>query len=177
MKNRTEFNKMIENCKAGKIDLILTKSISRFSRNTVEALETIRMLKSLPNPVYCYFEKENINTADDKADFLLSLYASIGQEEISNLSHNIRWGICKLAERGIIHSTIDMYGYTIDKKRNWSVVPEEAEIIKFIVKEFLEGRTYKEIIEDLHDKGINSPSGKDYWDDNQKTFCLWPLGL
>ncbi len=167
MDNRTEFNKMIDDCKAGKIDLIITKSISRFSRNTLEALSIIRMLKSLPNPVYCYFEKENINSADDKSDLLLSLYLSISQEEVKNISQNVKWGIVKLAQRGIIHRTTDIYGYTIDKNRNWNVVSEEAEVIRFIATEFLSGKPYNEIIETLHDKGIKSPSGMDYWNDSQ----------
>ena len=166
MNNRTEFNKMIEKCKEGKIDLILVKSISRFSRNTVEALETTRMLKALPNPCYCFFEKESILTSDSKADFLLSLHASLGQEEISNLSHNIKWGISKKAERGFIHMATDIYGYTIDKKRNWTVVEEEAEVIRLIAKELLEGKSISEIIKNLYKKGIKSPSGKDYWDDS-----------
>ncbi len=166
MNNRTEFNKMIEKCKEGKIDLILVKSISRFSRNTVEALETTRMLKALPNPCYCLFEKESILTSDSKSDFLLSLHASLGQEEISNLSHNIRWGIAKLAERGIIHRRTDIYGYTIDKKRNWTVVKEEAEVVRLIAKELLEGKSINDIIRNLYKKGIKSPSGKDYWDDS-----------
>ncbi|MGF7186601.1 DNA invertase Pin-like site-specific DNA recombinase, partial [Desulfitispora alkaliphila] len=165
--HREEFNKMIEAAKAGKIDLIITKSISRFSRNVVDVLEVIKTLKELPNPTQCYFEKENINSADKEATMLITLMGAVAENEVMNLSKNIRWGITKLAQRGIIHKTTNIYGYHIDKDRNWEIVPEEAEVIRFIAKEYVSGSRYKNIIQKLHAKGIKSPSGKAYWNDHQ----------
>ena len=165
--NRDDFNRMISEAKAGKIDLIITKSISRFSRNVVDVLEMIKTLRELPSPVHCYFEKENIHTADDKAHLLVSLMSSVSQNEVTGLSSSITWGIKKLAQRGIIHRTTDIYGYTIDKKRNWKVVPEQAQAIRLIVKEFIDGKSIRDIITGLHEKGIKSPNGNEYWDDTK----------
>src|SRR5690554_4458839 len=107
--SRKEFNRMIEAAKAGKIDLIITKSISRFSRNVVDVLQTIKTLRELPNPVHCFFEKkENINSADKDALLMISLMASVAEGDVVNLSKNIRWGITRLAQRGFIHRTTDI---------------------------------------------------------------------
>ena len=85
LKNRNEFLKLMDECKAGNVDLILTKSISRFSRNSLDCLEKVRMLKNLPKPVYVLFEKEGIFTKDEKSDLMISIFGSIAQEERSIL--------------------------------------------------------------------------------------------
>lgn len=167
VEHRDDFNRMINEAKAGKIDLIITKSISRFSRNVVDVLETIKTLRELPSPVHCYFEKENIHTADDKSSIFITLMSSLAQNEITTLASSITWGIQKLAQSGTIHRTTDFYGYTIDKSRTWEVVPKEAEVIRWMAKEFQNKKSYNEIIKELHNKQINSPSGQDYWNDSQ----------
>ena len=110
LKNRTEFINLMDECKAGNVDLILTKSISRFSRNTLDCLETIRMLRSLPNPVHIFFEKENIHTSDEKSELMISIYGSIAQEESINMGEALAWGKRRYAERGIVNLALIPYG-------------------------------------------------------------------
>ncbi len=166
MKNRTEFNKMLDNCKKGKIDLIIIKSISRFSRNYTDTISTIRMLKALPHPVYCYFEKENINTCDEKAELMLGLYSSVSQEEVNNISKNISWSHRKLAQRGIIAHKLKIYGYDFDKDGNWIINENEAKVVKRIYQEYYEGKGNIKIIETLYKDGVKSPNGEDTWSSN-----------
>ena len=97
-KKREQFNKMIEDCKAGKIDMIITKSISRFARNTLDCLNYVRLLKNLGIGVI--FEKENINTLDAKGEVLLTILSSLAQDESRSISENSTWGIRRKFERG-----------------------------------------------------------------------------
>ncbi len=99
-KHREQFNQMIQDCEDGKIDMIITKSISRFARNTVDCLTNIRKLKKLDPPVEIYFEKERLYFLDDKTDMVLSLMASIAQEESRSISANIRWAIRNRMKNG-----------------------------------------------------------------------------
>ena len=98
MKHRVKFLEMIEDCKAGKIDYIITKSVSRFARNTVDTLTTVRKLKEYG--VYVYFEKEDIDTADSLSEMILTIMASFAQEESRSISENVKWGIRKRFEAG-----------------------------------------------------------------------------
>ena len=100
VKHREQFQKMIEDCEAGRIDMIITKSISRFARNTVDCLTTIRKLKALKNPVEIYFEKERLSSLDEKMDMFLSMMASFAQEESRSISANIRWAIRNRMKNG-----------------------------------------------------------------------------
>lgn len=106
--NRTEFQRMIEDCEKGKVDIILTKSISRFARNTVDLLETVRYLKTLGIEVR--FESENINSLSDDGELMLTLLASFAQEESRSISENVKWGIRKDFQKGIVNSFC-IYGY------------------------------------------------------------------
>lgn len=98
LKKRTQFNKMITACKRGHIDLIITKSLSRFARNTVDCLDTVRLLKA--NGIGVYFEKENINTLTESSEFLITLFSGFAQAESESLSKNVAWGKQKSAEAG-----------------------------------------------------------------------------
>src|SRR5690606_6363182 len=102
-KNRTEFNRMIQDCEEGRIDYILTKSISRFARNTLDCISIIRRLKSLRPAVGVFFEKENIDTLDSKSELFLTILSSMAQEESRSVSENTKWGVQKRFQQGIVH--------------------------------------------------------------------------
>ncbi|WP_170270144.1 recombinase family protein [Heliorestis acidaminivorans] len=163
LKNRTELLKLLEECKAGNIDLILTKSISRFSRNTLDCLETIRMLRSLQHPVYVYFEKENIHTKDSTSEMMISIFGSIAQEESIGLGESIAWGKRKYAARGIVKTGTICYGYKFDKNKRWVIDEEEAKIVRRIFQDTLAGKSYNLIVKELTEEGIKSPKGKVKW--------------
>ena len=153
---------MINDALDGKIDLILTKSISRFARNTVDSLNTIRKLKE--KNIEVYFEKENIGTLDGKGELLLTIMSSISQEESRSISQNTTWGICKQFADGIVRmATKNFLGYDKDKNGKLVVNKEQAETVKFIYKLYLLGySTYKKS-EELEKRHIKSPGGKDKW--------------
>ena len=133
--NRTAFNEMVENAKAGNIDLIITKTISRFARNTVTLLKTIRELKLLNVDVY--FESENIHTFSKEGELLLTLLASYAQEESRSVSENMLWRVKKNFEEGLSWGT-QLYGYSY-QNNEYKVIPEEAKVVKRIYQLFLEG--------------------------------------
>ena len=130
-KKREEFNRMIDECMAGNIDMIITKSISRFARNTLDCLKYIRQLKEKNIPVY--FEKENINTMDSKGEVLLTIMASLAQQESQSLSQNVKLGLQYRYQQGEIQVNCARFlGYTKDENKHLVIVPEEAEIVKRI---------------------------------------------
>ena len=121
-----------------KITIVITKSVSRFGRDTIEALETVRFLKELK--VRIIFEKENINTLDAKGEVLLTIMASLAQQESQSLSQNVKLGLQYLYQQGKVQVNHKRFmGYTKDEDGNLIIVPEEAEIIKRIYREYLEG--------------------------------------
>lgn len=137
-KKREEFNRMIEDCKKGLIDMIITKSISRFARNTVDCLNYVRMLKDMNIPVY--FEKESINTMDAKGEVMITIMASLAQQESESLSQNVKLGMQYRFQQGIpMINTTCFLGYDKDKKGNLVINPKEAEIVKRIYREYLNG--------------------------------------
>ena len=161
-KKREEFNRMIEECMQGKIDMIITKSISRFARNTLDCLKYIRQLKEKNIPVY--FEKENINTLDSKGEILLTIMASLAQQESQSLSQNVKLGIQYRYQQGKIHINHNRFlGYTKDKDVNLVIVPEEAEIVKRIYREYLEGSSMLQIARGLEADGILTGAGNPRW--------------
>ncbi len=140
VKHREQFQKMIEDCEAGQIDMIITKSISRFARNTVDCLTTIRKLKGLKNPVEIYFEKERLSSLDEKTDMILNLMASIAQEESRSISANIRWAIKNRMKNGTQKiPTSGLLGYDTDEDGNMVIIAQEAEIVRTIYKSFVQG--------------------------------------
>lgn len=162
-KNRTDFNKMLKACKQGKIDLIITKSVSRFSRNTLDCLEQIRNLKNLPNPVGVWFEQENIHSLSSSGEFTLALYSSMAQEEILGWGNSIQWGKLKKVERGIYPSGNTCYGYQRNPDSSWTIVPEEANIIRTIFNNYLSGTSTHKITITLAQNQILSPRGNLKW--------------
>ena len=163
LKNRTDFKKMIDECIRGNIDLILCKSISRFSRNTLETLKTIRLLKSLSKPVHIFFEKENIHTEDADSELMITIFGSIAQEESINIGKSIAWGKRAQAERGIIKVGNANYGYQVGEKYQWIIHEEEAKIVRRIYADLQAGKNYTQIITGLTQDRIPTPQGGDIW--------------
>ena len=165
-KKREGFKRMIADALAGKIDLIVTKSVSRFARNTVDSLTTIRELKE--NGTEVYFEKENIWTFDSKGELLLTIMSSLAQEESRSISENCTWGQRKRFADGKVTVPFSRFlGYDRGEDGNLVVNPEQAVTVKRIYSLFLQGKTPHGICQILMDDGIPSPSGKKKW--NQST--------
>ncbi len=161
-KKRDDFNAMIDACMAGKVDLVLTKSVSRFARNTVDALQCIRKLKEKNIPVI--FEKEGVNTMESGGELLITILSSQAQEESRNISENTRWGLTRRFENGIISVNHKRFlGYTKDEDGNLVVVPEEAVIVKRIFREYLEGKSIVQIAKGLEDDSIKTVTGLEQW--------------
>lgn len=161
-KKRTDFKRLLADCEAGKIDLIITKSIARFARNTLDCLQVVRQLKE--KGIGVLFEKENINTLDNKSEVILTILASIAQDEIRNLSENVAWGKRRSAENGNVSVAYSRFlGYTKGENGGLKVVPEEAETVKLIYTMYLEGKAPNYIANYLTAQGIKTPAGKDIW--------------
>lgn len=162
VKNRDEFNRMIRRCKQGKIDMIITKSIARFARNTVDCLKYVRLLNGLGVDVY--FEEQGIHSNQPGAEFYITIYGSIAQSESENISANIKWGKAQSAKEGkVIFQYKNFLGYRKGEDGQPKIVPEEAETIRLIYDRFLAGDSLKGIAELLEEKGIKSPTGKAQW--------------
>ena len=161
-KHRDEFNKMIRMCKRGRIDMIITKSISRFARNTVDCLKYIRLLKDINVDVF--FEEQGIHSIEKGSEFYITVYGSIAQSESENISANVRWGKEQAAREGKVSFRYKNFlGYRKGADGEPEIVPEEAETIRYIYRRFLAGDSYQTIMENLQNKNILTPSGKTTW--------------
>ena len=161
-KKREGFNRMIKKALNGEIDLILTKSISRFARNTVDTLQTVRELKAAG--VEVIFEKENIHTFDPKCEVLLTIMSSLAQEESRSISENVRWGKEKSMRDGTVYMPYGHFlGYRKGADGRPEIVPEEAEVIRRIYNDFLSGKSITQIAAELTERGIITPGGKHKW--------------
>lgn len=161
-KHRDEFNKLIRQCKKGKVDMIITKSISRFARNTLDCIKITRMLREINVDVY--FEEQNLHSIDASSEFYISIYGSIAQSESENMSANIIWGREQSAKNGNVSFQYKNFlGYRKGEDGNPEIDPEEAEIIKMIYDRFLAGDSFIEICKSLEKQGIPSPGGKGTW--------------
>ena len=161
-KHREGFQQMVSDALEGKIDLVLTKSVSRFARNTVDSLSTIRQLKEHGTEVY--FEKENIWTFDSKGELLLTIMSSLAQEESRSISENVIWGHRKRMADGKVMVPFSRFlGYDRGEDGNLVVNREEAKTIKLIYGDFLAGLSCYAIAEKLTAMGVKTPAGKDKW--------------
>lgn len=161
-KHREGFNRMIEDALAGKIDLIITKSVSRFARNTVDSLSTIRKLKE--NGTECYFEKENIWTFDSKGELLITIMSSLAQEESRSISENCTWGMRKRFADGKVSVPFGRFlGYDRGENGNLVINEEQAKIVRKIYGLFLQGKSPYVIAKQLTAEGIPTPGGKKVW--------------
>ena len=162
MKKRVEFKKMIAACKRGKIDLILTKSLSRFARNTVDSLEVVRMLRA--NGIGVIFEKENINTLTESSEFLLTLFSGFAQAESESISKNVIWGIQKSREAGNVPFQYQkLLGYQRGPDGQPEIVRSEAEVVKRIYRRYLDGCSLAQIKRELEADGVPTASGIQGW--------------
>lgn len=161
-KLRTGFKAMVEDALDGKIDLIITKSVSRFARNTVDSLTTVRQLKEVG--VEIYFEKENIWTLDSKGELLITIMSSLAQEESRSISENVTWGLRKQFAEGKVHFPYtNVLGFKAGEDGAIVVDQDEAETVRYIFQQALIGKSPYHIAKDLTEKGILSPSGKSHW--------------
>lgn len=159
---REGFNRMIKDALDGKIDLIVTKSVSRFARNTVDSLTTVRKLKE--KRIEVYFEKENIYTLDSKGELLITIMSSLAQEESRSISENVTWGQRKRFADGKVSLPYKHFlGYKRGEDGLPEIVPEEAEIVRLIYRSFINGMTPYRIAKILTEKGIPTPAGKTKW--------------
>ena len=155
-KKRDEFNRLMGDCDAGKIDLVLVKSISRFARDTVDTLNATRHLKDLGIDVY--FERENIHSMSKEGELLLTLLASFAQAEAESISQNVKWGIRKRFKLGIPNGNKAPYGYRWNGD-GFSIIPEQGTVVKEIYRRYLAGESAYSIAKRLADKGIKGQSG------------------
>lgn len=161
-KRREGFNKMIRDALDGKIDLIITKSISRFARNTVDSLVNIRKLKD--HNVECYFEKENINTFDSKGELLITIMSSLAQEESRSISQNVTWGQRKRFADGKVSMPYKAFlGYEKGENGEIKINEEEAKVVKRIYYQFLRGDSLGKICSDFEKEGILTPKRRTKW--------------
>ena len=187
-KKREGFNRMISDALSGKIDLIITKSISRFARNTVDTLTAVRQLKD--KGVEVFFEKENIYTMDSKGELLITIMSSLAQEESRSISENVAWGKRAKCEEGKVYLPYKQFlGYEKGPDGLPQIVEEQAKTVRLIYSLFLEGLMPSGIAKRLETMGILSPAGKQRWQTStvesilknekykgdallQKTFCV-----
>ena len=187
-KKREGFNCMVADALGGKIDLIITKSISRFARNTVDTLTAVRQLKD--KGVEVYFEKENIYTMDSKGELLITIMSSLAQEESRSISENVAWGKRAKCEEGKVYLPYKQFlGYEKGLDGLPQIVEEQAKIVRLIYRLFLDGLMPSGIAKKLTGQGIPSPAGKTIWRSStvesiltnekykgdallQKTFCV-----
>lgn len=157
VQNRTEFLRMMEDCENGMIDYIITKSISRFARNTLECLSYVRHLKEMG--VFVYFEKERLDTSSGTSEMLLSILAAVAQEESRNISENIKWNQRKRFAEGKPKWSA-VYGYDKDGELEYIINEEKAAVVRRIFAEYIQGKSLPEISRSLAKDGIVSPWGK-----------------
>ena len=162
IKKRKGFQEMIEDALAGKIDLILTKSISRFARNTIDCLSIVRELRD--KGVEVFFEKENITTNDTKIEMILTIFASMAQEESKSISENVKWGIRKRMAKGVTHvNPRYLLGYEHDESGNLVIKSDESETVTHIYNLYLSGFSYRKIVEILVSEKIPNWKGEIKW--------------
>ena len=162
-KKREDFNRMIRKCKQGKINLILTKSISRFARNTLDTINYTRMLRAMG--IGIYFEKENINTLDMDSEMLITMLGAFAQAESESISRNVAWGKRKAIQDGKVYVNFNrLYGYYLKEDGTPGINPEQAEAVQFIFARYIAGDSSRIIARRLDEAGTPTPSGKPKWE-------------
>lgn len=161
-KKREQFNKMIQDCKNGKIDLIITKSISRFARNTLDCLQYVRELKEIE--VEIFFEKEHIFTLDSKGEVLLTILSSLAQDESRSISENTTWGVRRRFEQGRVTVNEKKFlGYDKDEEGNLIINKQQAKIVRRIYTEYLNGKGPTRIAKELERDRVKGVTGTTKW--------------
>lgn len=187
---RKDFLRLMRDCEKGKIDMILTKSISRFARNTVDSLSWVRKLRSMNIGVY--FEEQAIDSLKAENEMLIGLFSVIAQAESENISANVKWGIQQSMKNGRFCSNFSCFGYKRGKNGTPEIVPEQAEVVRIIFDRFLDGNSLEQIQKYLQDNGFVSYKGGKTWNKKvidtilknekyagdlllQKTYCSDPI--
>lgn len=158
--SRGEFQRMLDDCRCGKIDRVVCKSISRFARNTKDCLTALRELKRLN--VTVAFEKENIDTARVSDEIMITIMEGLAQEESVSISRNTRWSIKKRMANGTLRVARVPYGYTKNERRELVIDPEKAEVIRRIFTLYLSGYGARKIAVLFNEEGLPSPTGKQW---------------
>ena len=163
MLHRDDFNRMLEDAKQHKFDLIITKQINRFSRNILDSISTTRMLKALNPPVGVLFENEHLNTLDASSETLLGLLSLVAQAESEQKSNSLKWSYIKRWKHGIVNPTWSLRGYYLDEEGQWAINEEEALVVRFIYNAYLNGHSSPEIADLLTNAGIPTATGLEKW--------------
>ena len=167
---REDFNRLLADCRKGKIDRVLVKSISRFSRNTKDCLAALRELMRLG--VTVQFEKENIDTGTLTTELMVSVSGSLAQQESISISQNSHQSYRRRMERGEFITTKAPYGYRLVNRRDLEIVPEEAEIIRWVFDAYLGGKSAKDIANELIRRGIRDRKGNVHWTTREIYYWL-----
>lgn len=160
--SRSEFQRLLRDCQANKLDIVLTKSVSRFGRNTAETLAAINEIRGYQ--VEVIFDQEELSTNDPNAQLLISILEGVAQEENEARSKNIRWGIMRKVENGT--SSIfnrKCYGYYTDENGDLQINETEASVVRLVFDMYLQGQSVLGILRELESQGIKSPTGNDRW--------------
>ena len=161
MKHREDFKRMLRACREGRIDLILCKSVSRFGRNSVDVLRTIRALRE--RGIGVMFEKEAVDTRTMNSELILAFHSAFSQSESESISGNVRWGLRKAYENGTIQIGPNLYGFRKGQDGGVEIDEEKATVIRQIARWFLDGDSLHTIVDKLAQRHIPSPKGKDTW--------------
>lgn len=159
---RSEFNEMIEMCKKGEIDVIVTKSIHRFARNTLDAVKYVRMLRAMN--INVIFEQEGLQGINPNDEQFITIHASMAQNYSQTLSENVKWGYKRCFARGEVYFGGKMLGYRKGKNGEVEIVPDEAETVRLIFKRYLDGYTIRGIAKELESRGRLTAKGNKKWD-------------
>ena len=171
---RDDFLRMLKDCEDGKIDIIITKSLTRFARNTVDSIEAIRRLKALG--VAVYFEKEHIDSLSEKSELMLTILSSLAQGESESISTNSKWAVIKRFQDGTFILGTPAYGYTKDEKGELIIQEEEAAVVRRIFREYLNGKGTYAIAKDLSEQGLPTIRSAEKWNDGViKEILLNPI--
>ena len=162
--HREHFLEMIEKCKAGEIDLIITKQVSRFARNVLDSLNYIFMLRKLDPPVGVYFETEKLNTLDKSSDMVITVLSLVAQSESEQKSNSLKWSFKRQRAQGLgIYPNWALLGYRLDDEKCWEIVEDEADIVRTIYSLYLDGYSSTQIAELLTKSGIPTVKGLSVW--------------
>ena len=161
--HRKEFNRMMEDALTGKIDYIVTKSISRFARNTVDTLNCVRQLRQMCPPVGIYFEKENINTLDAAGELILTILSALAQDESRSISENIRWTFQKNFQMGKPQINLKrMLGYEKGKNGEWMIDETQAKAVRFLFRRYVCGYSANAVAKQANEAGYRTVNGKNW---------------
>ena len=162
-RGRKAFKEMIRQAKTKGVDLIITKSISRFARNLIDTLKTVRKLREIG--VGVLFEKEGINSLDSSSDFMLSIYSTVAESELKSMSDNVKWAARKRFKSGSVEQADNMYGYRLDENNKLIPIPEEAKYVKLVYYMYLNGSGTYSIAKKLNELGVKRKFSECIWRD------------